>query len=232
MSFIRQIKKGVSQEAAYPDPTLIWFRCNNERAGLLPVGLVVIGLCSALPAGREFATSFMQNLGCDGKETRFSVEVAALPFSQGRTTVRVTAEGEVKVEEIEPGNSFSFKLPTSVDMKGSKKSNQTVLSEASQDVSVTSLNFKQYTADTSVVYPVKDWGTEYYTFTPTGDHISHPSSPFGVYSLGVASADGYGSPASGETAEKHDCSTMKCPEDEVCKMSRNSPTCVVMVVLK
>ena len=111
----------------------------------------------------------MQNLGGDGKDTRFSVEVAALPSSHGRTRVNVTVEGEVRVEEIEHGESFSFKLPNSVEMKGSKKSHQTVLIEASQDVSVTSLNFKQFTADTSVVYPVKDWGTEYYIFTPTGD---------------------------------------------------------------
>nr|XP_019957505.1 PREDICTED: IgGFc-binding protein-like [Paralichthys olivaceus] len=131
-----------------------------------PMGLVVIGLCSALPAGREFATSFMQNLGGDGKDSRFSVEVAALPSSQGSTNVKVTAVGEVKVMEIEPGKSVSFKLPDSVEMKGSKKSHQTVLIEASQDVSVTSLNFKQFTADTSVVYPVKDWGTEYFIFTP------------------------------------------------------------------
>ncbi|XP_044191762.1 IgGFc-binding protein-like [Thunnus albacares] len=125
------------------------------------------GLCSALPAGREFATSFMHNVGRDGRDTRFLVEVAALPTSQGSTKVKVSAVGEVYEKEIDPGKSVSFKLPDSVEMTGSKKSNQTVLVEASQDVTVMSLNFKKYTADTSVVYPIKDWGTEYIIFTPS-----------------------------------------------------------------
>ncbi|XP_045915562.1 IgGFc-binding protein-like [Micropterus dolomieu] len=130
------------------------------------VGLLLGGLCSALPAGREFATSFMQNLGSDGRDTRFLVEVAALPSSQGSTKVKVTAVGGVYEREINPGKSVSFKLPDSVEMKGSKKSRQAVLIEASQDVTVMSLNYKKFTADTSVVYPVKDWGTEYVIFTP------------------------------------------------------------------
>lgn len=108
----------------------------------------------------------MENLGSDGRDTRFLVEVAALPSSQGSTKVKVTAVGGVYEREINPGKSVSFKLPDSVEMKGSKKSRQAVLIEASQDVTVMSLNYKKFTADTSVVYPVKDWGTEYVIFTP------------------------------------------------------------------
>lgn len=125
------------------------------------------GLCSASPAGREFATSFMQNLGSDGSDTRFLVEVAALPSSNGNTKVKVIAMGQTYEKDIGPGESESFKLPSSVEMKSSQKSNQAVLIETSQDVTVMSLNYKQYTADISVVYPVKDWGTEYVIFTPS-----------------------------------------------------------------
>ncbi|XP_018540526.2 IgGFc-binding protein [Lates calcarifer] len=135
--------------------------------GYCLVGFLVVGLCSASPAGREFATSFMHNLGSDNSETHFLVEVAALPSSKGSTRVKVTAVGRVYERDIDPGKSVSFKLPNSVEMEGSKKSRQAVLIEASQDVTVMSLNFKQYTADTSVVYPVKDWGTEYIIFTPS-----------------------------------------------------------------
>lgn len=109
----------------------------------------------------------MENLGRGGRETRFLVEVAALPSSQGSTKVKVSAMGEVYEKEINPGKSVSFKLPNSVEMKGGKKSRQAVLIEASQDVTVMSLNFKRYTADTSVIYPVTDWGTEYFIFTPS-----------------------------------------------------------------
>lgn len=108
----------------------------------------------------------MQNLGSD-VEARFLVEVAALTTSKGSTKVKVTAMGQVYEREIDPGKSASFKLPDTVEMKGSMKSSQSVLIEASQDVTVMSLNFKKYTADTSVVYPVRDWGTEYIVFTPT-----------------------------------------------------------------
>lgn len=109
----------------------------------------------------------MQNFGSDGSDTRFLVEVAALSSSNGNTKVKVTAMGKTYEKEIKPGNSESFKLPNSVEMTSSKKSSQTVLIEASQDVTVMSLNYKQYTADTSVVYPVKDWGTEYFIYTPS-----------------------------------------------------------------
>nr|XP_046274208.1 IgGFc-binding protein-like [Scatophagus argus] len=136
--------------------------------GCCLVGLMLSVLCSASPAGREFATSFMQNLGGVGRDTHFLVKVTALPTLKSGTKVKVTAMGEVYGKEINPGKSITFKLPDKVGMKGSIKSGQTVLIEASQDVTVMSLNFNKYTADTSVVYPVKDWGTEYVIFTPSG----------------------------------------------------------------
>lgn len=142
--------------------------------------MIFAGLCSALPAGREFATSFMHNLGNDGRDTRFLVEVAALPTSQGSTKVKVTAMGQVYEKEIEPGKSVPFKMPNSVEMKGSTKSHQTVLVEASQDVTVTSLNFKEFTADTSVVYPVKQWGTEYIIFTPVSSSQTSALKEFSI----------------------------------------------------
>ncbi|KAK2830492.1 hypothetical protein Q5P01_018423 [Channa striata] len=129
--------------------------------------LMLIGLCSASPAGREFATSFMQNLGNDGRDTRFLVEVTALPSSKGSTKVKVTAMGGIYEKDISPGKTVSFKLPDSVEMTSSTKSRQTVLIEASQDITVMSLSYKPYTADTSVVYPVEEWGTEYLIFTPS-----------------------------------------------------------------
>lgn len=142
--------------------------------------MIFAGLCSALPAGREFATTFMQNFGGDGRDIRFLIEVAALPTSQGSTKVKVTAMGEVYEKEINPGKSVSFKLPDSVEIKGSKRSHQTVLVEASQDVTVMSLNFKQYTADTSVVYPIKDWGTEYIIFTPSSSQKGDTFKEFSI----------------------------------------------------
>ncbi|CAL8294929.1 unnamed protein product [Merluccius merluccius] len=123
------------------------------------------GLSSALPTGREFATAFMQNLYGDS-DARFMIEVSAPPSTKGSTKVKVSAMGQVFEKDVDPGKGVSFTLPDSVEMQGSTRFNKTVVIEASQDVTVLSFNFKQDTADTSVVYPLQEWGTEYYIFTP------------------------------------------------------------------
>ncbi|KAM9852132.1 IgGFc-binding protein [Aulostomus maculatus] len=52
-------------------------------------------------------------------------------------------------------------------MYGCQKSPNTVRIKASADVAVKSFSYKLYTADTSVVYPTTEWGTEYFIFTPS-----------------------------------------------------------------
>lgn len=64
------------------------------------------------------------------------------------------------------GESVTISLPIRTEMYGSKKSPNSVLIHASADVTVTSFNSKLFTADTSVVYPTTEWGTEYFIFTP------------------------------------------------------------------
>ncbi|KAM9419012.1 IgGFc-binding protein-like [Salvelinus alpinus] len=137
--------------------------------------LLLTGLCSAGPAGKEFATAFMQNYIEDYKGSSFKIEVASPPLSLQPTMVKVTALGKDYEKTVDPGKSVTFDLPKGVEMIGSKKNLPTVLIEASQEVTVLSFNYKKETADTSVVYPVKDWGTEYFIFTPmstAGDRFS------------------------------------------------------------
>ncbi|KAK3508212.1 hypothetical protein QTP70_017690, partial [Hemibagrus guttatus] len=82
------------------------------------------------------------------------------------TKVKVTALGNVFEATLLPGSGKSFLLPDGVEMTGSSQNRQTVQVEADQDILVLSLNYKPFTADTSVIYPIKDWGTEYYLYTP------------------------------------------------------------------
>lgn len=119
--------------------------------------------------GREFATAFMQNYNGDS-DGRFTIEVSAPPSAQGSTKVKVSAVGQVFEKDVDPGKGVSFRLPDSVEMRGSGRFDKTVVVEASQDVNVLSFNYKQDTADTSVVYPLQEWGTEYYIFTPPSYH--------------------------------------------------------------
>ncbi|KAJ8335065.1 hypothetical protein SKAU_G00407040 [Synaphobranchus kaupii] len=138
--------------------------------------LLLWGLCSAGPAGREFATAFMENYRADYGEARFLIQVSAPLTLKGTTEVRVTVPQLAYDEKrtVKPGEGVTFQLPASVEMTGSGKSGKTVRIEATQEVTVMSLNYKPYTADTSVVYPVAEWGTEYYVYTPN-------SSPIGTY---------------------------------------------------
>ncbi|KAF5909185.1 IgGFc-binding protein, partial [Clarias magur] len=110
----------------------------------------------------------MQNYkpGNTGGQAEFIVEVSSPPSSLLSTKVKVTALGKVSETTIQPGGGKSLGLPVEVEMVGSTRNKQTVLVEADQDILVLSLNSKPYTADTSVIYPVQDWGTEYYIYTP------------------------------------------------------------------
>lgn len=94
------------------------------------------------------------------------VDVSSPPSSLLSTNVKVTALGKVFETTLQPGSGKSFLLPEGVEVLGTTRTFQTVQVEADQDILVLSLNYKPYTADTSVIYPVQDWGTEYYIYTP------------------------------------------------------------------
>lgn len=81
------------------------------------------------------------------------VSVPSLTFTQA---VQLTA-----------GQSFTVTLPKTIELSGTRRSRKTVFIQASADITVSSLNSKQFTADTSLVYPMSEWGTEYFVFTPT-----------------------------------------------------------------
>ncbi|XP_071062157.1 IgGFc-binding protein [Pseudochaenichthys georgianus] len=94
--------------------------------------------------------------------------------ANAKVTVKVPPLNFKQEKTLNAGERVTISLPTGVEMYGSKRSPNTVRIEASADVSVTSINSKQYTADTSVVYPTTEWGTEYFIFTPA-------SSSYGSY---------------------------------------------------
>lgn len=97
---------------------------------------------------------------------RFIVDVTSPPSSLLSTKVKVTALGQVFETTLQPGSGKSFQLPDGVEISGTTRTFQTVQVEADQDILVSSLNYKPDTADTSVIYPVQQWGTEYYIYTP------------------------------------------------------------------
>ncbi|XP_026150201.1 uncharacterized protein LOC113122825 [Mastacembelus armatus] len=117
--------------------------------------------------GREFFLSFMQNYLPNYDAPRFQLYITAVQPNAG-VTVQVPSLKFKEEKTINAGNGATFSLPTTVEIYGSVKSPNTVHIEASADVTVTALSYKQDTADTAVIFPVTDWGTEYFIFTPTG----------------------------------------------------------------
>ncbi len=69
--------------------------------------------------------------------------------------------------QLTASQGFTVTLPKEVELSGTRRSRKTVLIQASDDITVSSLNSKQFTADTSLVFPTSEWGTEYFVFTPT-----------------------------------------------------------------
>ncbi|XP_035236114.1 IgGFc-binding protein-like [Anguilla anguilla] len=147
---------------------------------LLPcfVALLSCELCHAGLAGKEFATVFMQNNQPDYKDASFQIQISAL-HANTKVKVSVPQMGFVQERTLGAGEGTTIQMPSKVEMYASQKSCKTVQIEATQEVVVASLNYKLYTADTSLVYPVTEWGTEYYVFTPS----TSPDQTFKEFSV-------------------------------------------------
>ncbi|KAF7665729.1 hypothetical protein LDENG_00132510 [Lucifuga dentata] len=127
--------------------------------------------CSAIWAGREFALSFMQNYAPHYDTPKFQLYIRALQ-TDAEVTVQVPPLNFKQKKILKAGEKVTINLPTNVEMHGSEKFSSTVRIEASADVTVTSFSYKLYTADTSVIYPISEWGTEYFIFTPAKSPLS------------------------------------------------------------
>lgn len=114
----------------------------------------------------------MQNYRQNYDSPRFQLYITAVQANT-KVTVQVPPLNFKQEKTLNAGERVTIPLPTNVEMYGSAKSPNTVRIEASADVTVTSFNYKLYTADTSVVYPTTEWGTEYFIF-------AHFGSPWGT----------------------------------------------------
>lgn len=115
----------------------------------------------------------MQNYLPNYDSPRMQLQISAV---QANTKVKVQVPSLKFNEEktLNADEGITITLPNSVEMNACKKSSATVRIDASADVTVASFNYKLYTADTSVIYPISEWGTEYFVFTPSG-------TPYGTF---------------------------------------------------
>ncbi|XP_041845054.1 IgGFc-binding protein isoform X2 [Melanotaenia boesemani] len=140
--------------------------------------LCALGVLMSCPfcagwAGREFALSFMQNYAPHYDSPQFQLYITAVQANT-KVTVQVPPLNFKLEKPLKAGEGTIISVPITVEMYGCQKSPNTVRIASSEDVSVTALNYKLYTADTSLVYPTTAWGTEYFIFNP-------PGSPYGSF---------------------------------------------------
>ncbi|XP_016349977.1 IgGFc-binding protein-like [Sinocyclocheilus anshuiensis] len=136
---------------------------------LLPACFVMFLLwdgAQARSAGQEFATVFMQNYVFPLNQSLFQLYITSVN-SNCQVKVNVPSLSFTQEVQLTAGQGFTVTLPVQVELYGTRRSPKTVLIQASDDITVFSLNSKEHTADTSLVYPMSEWGTEYFVFTPT-----------------------------------------------------------------
>ncbi|XP_076016838.1 IgGFc-binding protein-like [Genypterus blacodes] len=117
--------------------------------------------------GKEFALSFMQNYVRNYDTPHFQLFIRALQ-TDAKVTVKVPPLNFTQEKTLKAGEKVTITLPNAVELYDSQKSGNTVRIEASAHVAVTSYNSKLNTGDISVIYPMSEWGTEYFIFTPSG----------------------------------------------------------------
>ncbi|XP_068779476.1 IgGFc-binding protein isoform X2 [Struthio camelus] len=115
--------------------------------------------------GRDFIVAFMQNglqqtLNSDFKLllTAYSPSTS-ITISMKKPRLRMTVQATT-------GQTVAVKIPPQAEMVGSKAFDNTVLVQATNDISVLMVNEKPASGDSAVVYPVHSLGTEYYVVTP------------------------------------------------------------------
>ncbi|XP_068180237.1 IgGFc-binding protein [Antennarius striatus] len=140
---------------------------------LCALGASFICPASAGVLGREFVVTFMENFKWHWpySGSHLQIYITAVQANT-KVTVQVPPLKFRKEKTLNVGERVIIDLPKEVELSGSKKSPNTVHIEASADVSVSSLNFKKFTADNSLVYPTSEWGTEYFILTPTSGPFS------------------------------------------------------------
>ncbi|KAG8570025.1 hypothetical protein GDO81_014652 [Engystomops pustulosus] len=73
-----------------------------------------------------------------------------------------------QVLTVNERSTLTVQIPGNAELGGSTKSCNVIGIKSDKPVSVLSLNFKFQSADTSIVYPIEQLGTDYYIVTPLG----------------------------------------------------------------
>lgn len=108
--------------------------------------------------------SFLKNIRFDNK-AKLQLYITAVQ-DNAKVTVKTSISNFQQEKILRLGDTFTTSIPSVCELDSSKRIQCSVIVQSSADVVITALNYKAMGADTSVVYPTSEWGTEYYIFTP------------------------------------------------------------------
>ncbi|XP_035265118.1 uncharacterized protein LOC118223090 [Anguilla anguilla] len=98
------------------------------------------------------------------------------------TNVVVTVNGSPFKKELsmQGGERVTVEVPSDTELIGTGKYSKTVMIQSNKFITIVSANLKKNSYDTSLVYPVTEWGQEYYIFTPAARGYPKEFAVFGL----------------------------------------------------
>ncbi|XP_066462519.1 IgGFc-binding protein-like [Eleutherodactylus coqui] len=140
------------------------------RVTILQFWTLLAFLCGTSLAdtqGTELMTVFMQNYLLTFSKADFKLFITG--YSPSTTvTVWMNKSNFKLVLTVDDRSTITVQVPASAELPGTAMSSNVIVIKADKPVSVLALNSKLQSSDTSIVYPVKDLGTDYYVVTPLG----------------------------------------------------------------
>ncbi|KAE8594550.1 hypothetical protein XENTR_v10019687 [Xenopus tropicalis] len=155
------------------------------RVTILQLGVLLAfltGTSLAAPQGNQFVTVFMQNYQLSYSSAKFQLFITGYEPST-KVTVWMNKSSYKQELLVNERTTFKVQIPSSAELPGTSKTSNVVIVTADKPVSVLSINFKMQSADSSIVSPVQDLGTEYYVVTP------QDGPPDGFKEFSVVSCD-------------------------------------------
>ncbi|TRZ01517.1 hypothetical protein DNTS_001917, partial [Danionella cerebrum] len=129
----------------------------------LLLALLTVTAVSGCPIGREFITAYMTNY-LYGKGT-LTLTITAFD-APATVKIEINAVRYSEKVDIGKGETKRIVLPSNAEIDNEEISKKTVYISSTADISVVSANLKDYTGDSSVIFPISQLGTSYIAFTP------------------------------------------------------------------
>ncbi|XP_041091095.1 IgGFc-binding protein-like [Polyodon spathula] len=127
--------------------------------------------CLEITDGIQYATLITQNY-LPGNDPQFNLSISARSAAATQVSINVHMPGFPMCLELEQSRSQVISLPQTLEVQGSVRSSNMIVITSQKPLSSILMNYKTRTADTTIVYPVTDWGNEYYVVTPNYGDLS------------------------------------------------------------